>query len=137
MKRSNDIESVVNQAIERSKISLVREDIELISSGCTLLDCILGGGYPLGRVINLVGDASSGKTLLYLQAIFAAYLKHLNNFKARINDAEYGLTFNTKDMFNLDLDNELLGSSDTIEEFDLDITNFLKRLKRESKLFML
>lgn len=42
---------------------------DFISTGCTLLDCALGGGYPLGRVSNIVGDKSTGKTLLAIEAV--------------------------------------------------------------------
>lgn len=45
-----------------------KEGIQFISSGCKILDCVLGGGYPLGRVVNLVGDKSTGKTLLAIEA---------------------------------------------------------------------
>lgn len=38
------------------------------SSGCVLLDCVLGGGWPRGRVTNIVGDFSTGKTLLAIEA---------------------------------------------------------------------
>ena len=38
------------------------------SSGCALLDCVLGGGWPRGRVVNVVGDYSTGKTLLAIEA---------------------------------------------------------------------
>lgn len=41
---------------------------QFISSGCALLDCALGGGYPLGRIVNIVGDKSTGKTLLAIEA---------------------------------------------------------------------
>ena len=42
--------------------------LTFISSGCALLDCVLGGGWPLGRVSNIVGDKSTGKTLLAIEA---------------------------------------------------------------------
>jgi len=44
------------------------------STGCTVLDCVMGYGYPVGRITNLVGDKSSGKTLLAIEAManFAA-----------------------------------------------------------------
>lgn len=45
-----------------------KSDITLVSSGCALLDCVLGGGWPLGRVANIVGDKSTGKTLLAIEA---------------------------------------------------------------------
>lgn len=41
---------------------------DFISSGCAVLDCVLGGGYPLGRIVNIVGDKSTGKTLLAIEA---------------------------------------------------------------------
>jgi recombination protein RecA len=43
-------------------------ELEFISSGCTLLDLVLGGGWPKGRVGNIVGDKSTGKTLLAMEA---------------------------------------------------------------------
>jgi recombination protein RecA len=39
-----------------------------IHTGCTLLNLILGGGWPLGRISNVVGDKSTGKTLLAIEA---------------------------------------------------------------------
>lgn len=42
--------------------------IKFISSGCELFDCVLGGGYAVGRVVNIVGDKSTGKTLLAIEA---------------------------------------------------------------------
>lgn len=41
--------------------------IEFIHSGSTLLDCVLGGGFPLGRIANVVGDKAVGKTLLAIE----------------------------------------------------------------------
>lgn len=40
----------------------------VIVSGCTVLDCALGGGWAQHRVINVVGDRSTGKTLLAIEA---------------------------------------------------------------------
>ncbi len=44
-------------------------DIEKISSGSLSLDSALGGGFPVGRIIELYGGNSSGKSSLCLQAI--------------------------------------------------------------------
>jgi len=38
------------------------------STGCVLLDCALGGGWALGRVANIIGDKSTGKTQLAIEA---------------------------------------------------------------------
>lgn len=45
-----------------------KEGVTFISSGCAILDAILGGGWACGRVINIVGDKSAGKTLLAIEA---------------------------------------------------------------------
>src|ERR1019366_3976564 len=42
--------------------------IEFISSGCHNLDLALGGGWAEGRVSNIVGDKSTGKSLLAIEA---------------------------------------------------------------------
>lgn len=43
-------------------------NLQFFSSGCAGLDAALSGGWPLGRVSNTVGDKSSGKTLLAIEA---------------------------------------------------------------------
>lgn len=48
--------------------SVKKENIEFISSGCYLLDCVLGGGWPLGRMSNVIGDSSTGKSLMAIEA---------------------------------------------------------------------
>jgi recombination protein RecA len=42
--------------------------LQRFSSGCRLFDCALGGGWVRGRVINVVGDRSTGKTLVAIEA---------------------------------------------------------------------
>jgi len=47
-----------------------------IHSGCKLLDCVLGGGWCEGRIANIVGDKSTGKTLLAIEACANFARKH-------------------------------------------------------------
>jgi len=42
--------------------------IEFIPSGAAVLDCTLGGGWPLSRIANILGDESTGKTLMAIEA---------------------------------------------------------------------
>ena len=46
-----------------------RMRVETISTGALTLDLALGGGYPKGRVVEVYGPESSGKTTLTLHAI--------------------------------------------------------------------
>lgn len=46
-----------------------KEGVRFISSGCTPLNCTMGGGYPLHRITNIIGDKSSGKTLQATEAV--------------------------------------------------------------------
>lgn len=44
-----------------------RTGLEFTSTGCGLLNQVLGGGYVLGRMTNIIGDKSTGKTLLAIE----------------------------------------------------------------------
>lgn len=45
-----------------------KSNLDYVRSGCMLMDCALSGGWVLGRVANIVGDRSAGKTLLAIEA---------------------------------------------------------------------
>lgn len=45
------------------------DDVQVVDSGSLSLDMALGGGYPLGRIVEIYGPESSGKTTLALHAI--------------------------------------------------------------------
>ena len=62
--------------------------VESISTGALTLDAALGGGYPKGRVVEIYGPESSGKTTLALHAIAEA--QKLGGTAAFI-DAEHAL----------------------------------------------
>jgi RecA/RadA recombinase len=44
------------------------KSLDFIPSGCQLLDLILGGGWAVGRVSNVIGDESTGKSLVASEA---------------------------------------------------------------------
>src|SRR5581483_11451176 len=60
---------------------LEREEITFLTTGCTLLDCVIAGnsngrgGWPFGRMVNVVGDKSTGKTLLAEEAFANLFMK--------------------------------------------------------------
>lgn len=52
------------------------QSLEFISTGCQVLNSVLGGGVAEGRVLNIVGNKSAGKTLLAIEISANFYLKY-------------------------------------------------------------
>jgi len=77
----------------------VPDDMQLISSGIYSLDNILGGGVPQGRIIEIMGWESSGKSTLALY--IAAQVQAAGGLVAYI-DAEHALDIKYCDMVGLD-----------------------------------
>lgn len=68
-----------------------KSNIDFISSGAAVVDCALGGGYAGGRVVNIVGDRSAGKTLLAMEAATNFIFKNLKKYpkvKVRYDESE-------------------------------------------------
>ena len=88
--------------------------MEAISSGSLSLDCALGiGGYPRGRVIEIFGPESSGKTTLSLHAIAEA---QRNGGTAAFVDAEHALDAIYSRKLGVDVDNLLVSQPDSGEQ---------------------
>lgn len=88
--------------------------IDVIPSGSILLDEALGiGGYPRGRIIEIYGPESSGKTTLALHAI--AESQKLNGIAAFI-DAEHALDPVYAKNLGVDIDNLWVSQPDTGEQ---------------------
>lgn len=64
-----------------------KANLKFILTGCAVLDCVLGGGWPLGRIVNIVGDKSTGKTLLVMEAI-ANFFRQYDTGDCWYNEAE-------------------------------------------------
>lgn len=100
-----------------------RADIELIPSGALSLDLALGGGYPKGRIIEIYGPESSGKTTLTLHAI--AEIQRQGGTAAFI-DAEHALDPAYAKKLGVDTDNLLVSQPDNGEQA-LEIAETLVR----------
>lgn len=99
-------------------------DIDVISTGSIGLDVALGiGGLPKGRVVEIYGPESSGKTTLTLQVIAEA--QKLGGTAAFI-DAEHALDPNYAEKLGVNV-NELLVSQPDTGEQALEITDMLVR----------
>ncbi|MBP7767123.1 recombinase RecA [Candidatus Saccharibacteria bacterium] len=88
-------------------------DVELFPSGALSLDLALGGGFPRGRIIEIYGPESSGKTTLTLHAI--AEIQRAGGTAAFI-DAEHALDPAYAKRIGVDTANLLLSQPDNGEQ---------------------
>ena len=102
----------------------VSRDIQSVSTGSLGLDIALGiGGLPRGRVVEIYGPESSGKTTLTLQVI--AEMQKTGGTAAFI-DAEHALDPSYAKKLGVDVDNLLVSQPDTGEQA-LEIADMLVR----------
>lgn len=106
-----------------------------IRTGSTLLDLVVGGGlgmgYPIGKIINIVGDKSSGKTFLATDLIAANFHHYGKKLKFNYDDGEHGFTFDTKNLYGFEMLNKDTLRSAQIENLDTNTGLFLKKLKED------
>ncbi|WP_435973716.1 recombinase RecA [Streptomyces sp. Qhu_M48] len=102
----------------------VQEPIEVISTGSTALDIALGvGGLPRGRVVEVYGPESSGKTTLTLHAVANAQKA---GGQVAFVDAEHALDPEYAKKLGVDIDNLILSQPDNGEQA-LEIVDMLVR----------
>ncbi|MEN9844653.1 MAG: recombinase RecA [Pseudomonadota bacterium] len=100
------------------------EDIQVVSTGSLTLDIALGvGGLPRGRVIEIYGPESSGKTTLTLQVV--AEMQKLGGVCAFV-DAEHALDIQYAQSLGVNLSDMLISQPDTGEQA-LEIVDSLVR----------
>ncbi|AVP53748.1 recombinase RecA [Clostridium tetani] len=99
-------------------------DIEAISTGCLGMDIALGiGGVPKGRIVEIYGPESSGKTTVALHIIAEA---QKNGGVAAFIDAEHALDPSYARKLGVDIDNLIVSQPDTGEQ-GLEIAEALVR----------
>jgi len=87
------------------------EELALVPSGCTVLDCgatgggqrSLEGAWPLGRIVNIVGDKSVGKTLIAIEAC-ANFARKYPRGRIRYREAEAAFDVNYAASLGLPVD---------------------------------
>jgi recombination protein RecA len=88
-------------------------DIDVISTGCLGLDIALGiGGLPKGRIVEIYGPESSGKTTMTLQVVAEC---QKNGGTAAFVDAEHALDPIYAEKVGVNLDDLLISQPDTGE----------------------
>ena len=130
--RNSALEQAVSQiekqhgkgSIMRLGTAGLQADVPVIPTGSIALDLALGvGGFPKGRIIEVYGPESSGKTTLALHAIANAQKK---GGIAVLIDAEYAFDAAYARSLGVDIDNLLVSQPDTGEQA-LEIADTLVR----------
>lgn len=114
----NQILADIERQFGKGAVMCLGEDthmkIDVVSSGCLSLDIALGvGGYPKGRIIEIYGPESSGKTTFALQAI--AEVQKLGG-RAAFIDAEHALDPDYARRLGVKTNELLLSQPDTGEQ---------------------
>src|SRR5918997_928032 len=131
MDKGKAIESALSQIEKKfGKGSIMKmgervvEDIGAISTSCLSLDAAIGiGGFPRGRVVEIYGPESSGKTTLALQVVASA--QKLGGIAAYI-DAEHAMDAEYAEKLGVDVDELLISQPDSGEQA-LEIAETLVR----------
>ncbi|WP_347402069.1 recombinase RecA [Ectothiorhodospira lacustris] len=111
-------------AVMRMGDSTAVRDVAVVSTGSLALDIALGiGGLPRGRVVEIFGPESSGKTTLTLQVIAECQKQ---GGTAAFVDAEHALDPTYAGKLGVDVDNLLVSQPDTGEQA-LEIADMLVR----------
>lgn len=107
-----------------------------VDSGCELLNCVFGSrGYPLGRMVNIVGDKSTGKTLLGIEAM--ANFRHKFP-EGEIDYAETEAAFDDDyaKALGMDMSNVRRPEVYTVEALFKDMEAVIKRSKGQPTLYI-
>jgi recombination protein RecA len=112
-----------------------QEGVKFFSTGCTILDCAMGGGWAEERVANIVGDKSTGKTLLCIEASANFAIKYPKG-KGFIYYRECEDAFDDQYAAALGMPLDQVDRGEpifTIEEFYNDLANVCAKHKRIRK----
>jgi RecA/RadA recombinase len=110
-------------------------EVSCISSGAALLDCCLGGGWAEGRTGNIVGDKSTGKTLLCIELCANFVLKYPHRDDAFIRYGESEAAFDIPYAETIGLPTKRVQFNkggvllDTVEEWYDDLEAFCDKVE--------
>lgn len=103
-----------------------KEGLQFVSTGCTKLDCDLGGGLVLGRMANIVGDKSTAKTGLACE-IVTNFVRKYPKGRAAYRDSESAFDQQYAQAMGLPVDKVDFGDKRvaTVEDFARDLDSFI------------
>lgn len=105
-------------------------------TGVRLIDMVMGGekgvhGNPAGRILNVVGDKSAGKTFINNEIIANAHYTYGDKFKWMYADTEHGYSFDTQTLYGMDICTEDSDKPETVEEAFYCLWKFCESLKKD------
>lgn len=119
-----------------SYFTSAKENIQFVSSGCTTLDCALGGGFALGRTANVVGDKSTAKTGTATE-VMINFIRAYPEGTAAYREAEAAWDDAYAEAMGLPIAKIDFGDPEkpieTVEDFIRDFDNFLEQQSRKKK----
>jgi len=135
IRKVNDLDEIIEEIREKFGEGAImrlgeakRVDVDVIPSGSVSLDLALGvGGVPRGRIIEIFGPESSGKTTLALHILANAQKM---GGKGAFVDAEHALDPEYAKRLGVDVENLLISQPDTGE----DALNILETLVRSGAI---
>lgn len=125
-------EQVETEAKKPLEIKKRRTDLTFANTGSTLLD--LSSPFVFGKIVNIVGDNSTGKTLLAMECIAQTRKILGNKLKWKYDDAESGFSFDSKEMYGVELLSAKEQASETVEDFEYNLNKELDDLKDKEYL---
>lgn len=115
-----------------------KEGVEFFTSGCATLDAAIGGGWAEGRVSNVVGDKSAGKTLIAMEAC-ANFLKKHPSGRPRYGETEAAFDQTYAGALGIPVEQIIFNKAPlrTVEEWHKDLAGYLADLKGRPGLYIL
>lgn len=117
---------VPEEAVPQSYFTSQKRGYKFVPSGCSKLDCDLGGGWALGRIANIVGDKATSKTGLGIEAV-ANFLKVYPDGKGAYRDIERAFDPDYHAAMGVPVESINFGDTpiNTVEQFAKDFDAFL------------
>lgn len=117
---------VIREAKETpAEVIQLHPKVQFVTSGSKILDLVLGGGWPGGRIVNVVGDRSSGKTLLAVEAC-RNYADVSTVDQVRYAESEAAFDMDYQRSLGMPEGIEPANGIETVEAFYEDLEAFLK-----------
>jgi recombination protein RecA len=113
-----------------------KNGITFISAGAAIIDAMLGGGYACGRVVNIVGDKSAGKTLLAIEATANFHMTMPDGLK-RYGESEHAFDVAYASALGMPVDAVEFIEKDTpfrtVQDFERDLKRFCKKVREQKR----